>query len=150
MQTVHSVPAVSLSTAPASQSSGEVLAIPVFEQDDLGDLGGLDKATGGEVSRARSGGEFRGKLYELFLTPAGRDGWQSSRVALVGAGARKDFSLERLRRVATTVGLAARQRRITRISLLHREDERIEPSLAAQVQFQRRILQNRGRGIRLD
>jgi leucyl aminopeptidase len=142
MQTVHSVPAVSLSTAPASQSSGEVLAIPVFEQDDLGDLGGLDKATGGEVSRARSGGEFRGKLYELFLTPAGRDGWQSSRVALVGAGARKDFSLERLRRVATTVGLAARQRRITRISLLHREDERIEPSLAAQVMAEGAVLAN--------
>jgi leucyl aminopeptidase len=142
MQTVHSVPAVALSTAPASQGSGELLVIPVFEQDDLGDLPGLDGATGGEVSRARTRGEFPGKLYDLFLTPAGRDGWQPARVALAGAGPRADFTTEKLRRIAATAGLAARQRRVTTISLLHRVHERIEPAQAAQAMTEGAMLAN--------
>ena len=81
MQTVHRVPAVSLSTGRASESSGELLAIPVFEQDDLGDMDGLDTATGGETKRARERGEFRGKPFEIFLTPANNDTWRPGRVA---------------------------------------------------------------------
>jgi leucyl aminopeptidase len=142
MQTVHSVPAVSLSTAPAPQSSTELLVIPIFEQDDLQDVSGLDAATGGEVSRARTSGEFRGKLYELFFTPAGRDGWKSRRVALVGAGPRNEFTTERLRRIATTAGLAARQRRVSTLALLNREHRAIEAALAAQALAEGLVLAN--------
>ena len=142
MQTVHSVPAVTLSTAPASEGSSELLVIPVFEQDDLADVAGVDAATGGEVSRAQTSGEFRGKPYELFLTPAGRDGWNARRVVLVGAGPRADFTTERLRRIATTAGIAARQRRISRVALLHRTHERIEAPLAAQVLAEGIVLAN--------
>jgi leucyl aminopeptidase len=142
MQTVHSVPAVSLNTAPASQGSAELLVIPVFEQDDLGDLGGLDAATGGEVSRARASGEFRGKLFELFFTPAGREGWKVRRVVLVGAGPRAEFTTERLRRIATTAGLAARQRRVSNVSLLYRPHERIEAPRAAQALAEGIVLAN--------
>jgi leucyl aminopeptidase len=142
MQTVHSVPAVKLNTASAAQGSSELLVIPVFEQDDLGDLDGLDGATGGEVARARNSGEFRGKLYELFFTPAGQDGWKVRRVVLVGAGPRKEFTTERLRRIATSAGIAARQRRIGSVSLLHRPDERIEAALAAQALTEGIVLAN--------
>jgi leucyl aminopeptidase len=141
MQT-HSVPAVSLNTAPASQGSGELLIIPVFEQDDLDDTSGLDAATGGEVSRARTSGEFRAKLYDLFFSPAGRDGWQPRRVALVGAGPRADFTVERLRRVATTGAIAARQRRVTKISVLHRAHDAIEVGIAAQAAAEGVVLAN--------
>jgi leucyl aminopeptidase len=142
MQTVHSVPAVTLSTAPASHGSSELLVIPVFEQDDLVDLAGLDGATGGEVSRARTSGEFRGKLYELFFAPAARDGWKPRRVVLVGAGPGKEFTTERLRRIATTAGIAARQRRISRVALLCRPHERVETPLAAQALAEGIVLAN--------
>jgi leucyl aminopeptidase len=120
MQMVHAAPSVTLATGGPSQSSTELLVIPVFEQDDFTDIDGLDGATNGEIGRARSRREFRGKLYELFVTPAGANGWRPARVALAGAGPRNEFSTERLRRIATTAGLSARQRRITRIALLHR------------------------------
>jgi leucyl aminopeptidase len=142
MQTVHSVPAVTVKTAPASESSGELLVVPVFEQDDLGDLSGLDAATGGEVARARERGEFRGKLYELFFTPAGRDGWRIPRVLLVGAGPRNEYSTERLRRAAISAGLAARQRRIGRLSVVHRAHESIDLPTAAQVIAEGVVLAN--------
>src|SRR5205814_7064032 len=101
IQTVHTVPAVSIARRQASESSGDLLAIPVFEKDDFASVGGVDAATGGEVSRAFQSGEFTGKLYELFFTPAGRDGWRPRRVVLVGAGPRAEYSTERLRRIAT-------------------------------------------------
>ncbi|HEX7780638.1 MAG TPA: hypothetical protein VF424_15420, partial [Vicinamibacterales bacterium] len=48
----------------------DLLFVPVFEQDDrLTDLPGLDDATGGEIARARASGEFRAKLYDVFITP---------------------------------------------------------------------------------
>jgi leucyl aminopeptidase len=141
MQT-HSVPAVALSTAPAAQGSGELLIVPVFEQDDLRDLDGLDQATGGDVSRAIASGEFRGKLYELFLTPAGRNGWRAKRVALVGAGPRGDFTTEHLRRTATAAALAARQRRIASISLVGRAHDRIDAPHAAQALAEGIVLAN--------
>jgi leucyl aminopeptidase len=142
MQTVHRVPAVALTAAPADQGSPELLAIPVFEQDDLSDLRGLDEATGGEVSRARTSGEFRGKLYELFFAPAGRAGWNARRVVLVGSGARNEFSSERLRRVATTAALAARQRRVSHLAVLHREHPKLDAALAAQVLAEGVVLAN--------
>lgn len=142
MQSVHRVPTVTLSTGPASSSSSELLVIPVFEQDDLGDLGGLDAATSGESTRARSQGEFRGKLYELFFAPAGREGWQTARVALAGAGPRSDFSLERLRHLATAAALAARQRRVSRLAVLHRFPEGTDLAASAQAMAEGVVLAN--------
>jgi leucyl aminopeptidase len=63
-------------------------------------------------------------LYELFVTPV-TGGWRAARVALAGAGKAEDYSVERVRRVATTAALGARQRRIARVAFLHRG--RIEP-----------------------
>jgi leucyl aminopeptidase len=139
MQTVHAAPAVALATAGLSDTAGDVLVIPVFENDDLGDVGGLDAATNGEVGRARQRGEFRGKLYELFATPAA--GWRVARVMLTGAGPRHEYSTERIRRIATTGALAARYRRLTRIAVLHRPTG-LDASLCAQAMAEGVVLAN--------
>ena len=142
IQTVHTVPAVSIARRQPSESSGELLAIPVFEKDDFASVSGLDAATGGEVSRAFQSGEFTGKLYDLFFTPAGRDNWRPRRVVLIGAGPRTEFSTERLRRIATTAGLAARQRRVSRLSILHRQDSGLDVARAAQAMAEGILLAN--------
>ena len=89
----------------------DLLFVPVFEQDDrLTDLAGLDEASGGEIARARSTGEFRAKLYDVFITPVTGKGWKARRIALVGSGDPVDADAERLRRVAATCGYVARRR----------------------------------------
>ena len=98
----------------------ELLAVPVFEEDDLADMGELDPATGGEVTRARSSREFKGKSYELFLAGVIDPKWRARRVALIGAGQPGGFSTDRLRKVAASAALAARQRCIGRLAFLLR------------------------------
>ncbi len=89
----------------------DLLFVPMFEQDDrLTDLPGLDEAAGGEITRARSTGEFKAKLYDVFVTPVTGKGWKARRIALVGAGDPVDADAERLRRVAATCGYVARRR----------------------------------------
>src|SRR5580692_4816281 len=88
-------------TTRAQDVAVDVLFVPVFQDDDrIEDLPDLDAATSGEVGRARSRGEFRGRPFELFLTPLLANGWKAKRVALVGAGQRRDADAERMRRVA--------------------------------------------------
>ncbi|HEY7476282.1 MAG TPA: leucyl aminopeptidase [Vicinamibacterales bacterium] len=105
----------------AEDAEVELLFVPVFEQDDrLGDVPGLDEATGGEIARARSSGEFRAKLYDVFITPVTGKGWKARRLALVGAGDPVDADAERLRRVAATCGYVARRRSASSIGWLVR------------------------------
>jgi leucyl aminopeptidase len=93
---------------PPSQVDVDLLFVPVFEGDDgLDDVPGIDEATGGEVRRARSSGQFRGKAYETFVTPAVR-GWKANRIGLVGAGKIGEWNPERMRRVAMACSYAAK------------------------------------------
>ena len=133
MHTVSTTPAVAVTTRPAGELAADLLVIPFFEDDDLGDEPGLDAASGGEISRARARGELTGKLYDVFLTSLQGGGWQTARAALVGAGRRNDCSAERLRRVAIAGGLAARQRRMTRVAIVHRPGTGVDAGTAAQV-----------------
>src|SRR5687768_9602859 len=96
MHTVHKTPAIALTSRASQDLDADLLVLPVFEDDDLADEAGLDEATGGEVAAARARGEFRGKPYDVFVTPL--RGWKASRVALIGVGPRKDFSSDKLRR----------------------------------------------------
>jgi leucyl aminopeptidase len=113
-------PGVSISASKPSEIDTDLLIVPVFDGEGApADVEGLDAATGGAVSRAFESGEVQGKPYELFLAPAS-NGWRPERVALVGAGKAADFTIERIRRVATAAALGARQRRIARIAWLHR------------------------------
>jgi leucyl aminopeptidase len=136
----HRTPAVSVVTLPIGDIDVELLVIPIFEDDALDDLADLDSATGGEIARARARTEFKGKPFDLFSTPA--MGWKAGRVLLIGAGPRAEFTPDRLRRVAATAGLTARNRRMKRIALVHRPGTSVPPQLAAQVMAEGAVLAN--------
>jgi leucyl aminopeptidase len=97
----------------------DLLFVPAFEGEALaGIVGGLDEASGGAVHDAGERGEFRGRVFELFLTPV--NGWKARRVAIIGAGNASDFGTDRLRKIATAAALAARTRRVKRMAFLNR------------------------------
>jgi leucyl aminopeptidase len=141
MQTVHRTPSFSVTVRPVAELDADLIVIPTFEGDDLPDEPSLEEACRGEIARARGRGELTGKLYEPFVT-TWTTGRIVSRVALVGAGPRVDFTADRLRRVAATGGLAARQRRLARIAVIHRPDTAVNPEQATQVMAEGVILAN--------
>lgn len=108
-------------TAPAT--SCDILVVPVFTEDSLDDLVGLDAASGGEVSRARSTNEFRGKSDELFVTRLDGDGWRAKRVALVGLGSRTEDVAAPLRQAAATAIRDATRRRATTVAFVLRHSD---------------------------
>jgi leucyl aminopeptidase len=123
--------AVAFSATRAADLDAELLVFPVFEGEDLvRHVPGLDDAAGGAVSRAVASGEIQGKPFDLFLTPVVR-GWRAARLALVGAGTAGDFDVERLRRIATAAGIAARQRRVKRVGFVVRGDAEAAASVQA-------------------
>ncbi len=117
---VSSPSAVHLTTEPLPRISTDLLVVPLFEGEGAEAVRGLDEATNGELKRAIASGEVSGRLYDVFLTPAGSSNWEARRVAIIGGGPAGEFDTERLRRIATTGALAARQRRIKRAALFVR------------------------------
>src|SRR5687768_4594857 len=75
-------------------------------------------ATGGEVDRAVASKEFIGKLFETFVTPIVEAGYRARRLAAIGLGEEKSFTIDRARRVAAAIGHTARHRKIPRIAFL--------------------------------
>ena len=140
MHTAHRTPIVGLTGRSSRDIETDLVVIPVFEDDDLSDESELDAASGGEIGRARSRGEFKGKPFDLFMTPV--SGWKSPRVTLIGAGRRKDCSGDTLRRIAVTAGLGARTRRIPRIAIVYRPGTPVSPEVAAQALAEGAILAN--------
>ena len=122
------LPAIALSAASPADIDTDLLAVPIFDGDETaGDLRALDDATGGVLMRALESRELQGRLFEILVTPV-TSGWRSARIAFIGAGKRKEFTTERLRRVAAAAALGARQRRALRMAWLIRGDV---PLLAA-------------------
>jgi leucyl aminopeptidase len=98
-----------------------MLFVPMFLDEGVpDDLKALDAATGGEIGRARATGEFRGKPYEFFITRVVDDKWKAGRVAVVGAGPRKDLDIERLRRVAAACSYTAMLRSVESVAFVVR------------------------------
>ena len=100
----------------------DLLVVPVYQDDDLDDLKGLDQASAGEINRARSTNEFRPKPDEIFVSRLGGDGWKASRVALVGVGSAEPDAdcAPRLRRAAATALRAASRRRVKTLGFVLR------------------------------
>ncbi len=132
MRTAYTTPDLALIGRPTGEVEADLLVIPVFEDDDLGDEAGLDPASGGEIARARERGEFKGKLFDVFTAAVTADGWKTPRALLVGAGRRAELTPDRLRRIAAAGALAARARRLARVALLHRPGTPVPPGAAAQ------------------
>jgi leucyl aminopeptidase len=111
---------VSLSASSPGEIETDLLILPVFEGEDIpNSVAGLRDAVGATLGTALETREVQGRPYEMFLASVS-GGWRARRVAIVGAGPQSAFSLERLRRVATTGALAARQRRVKRIAFVLR------------------------------
>ncbi|PYR64775.1 MAG: hypothetical protein DMF88_22185, partial [Acidobacteria bacterium] len=142
MQDVHKTPAVAATARKTRDLDTDLLIIPVFDDDTLGDEADLDRASGGEYAAARKRGEFTGKLYEQLVTPVGGDSWKSRRALWVGAGPRREITTERIRRIATIGGLFARQRRLTSIAILCRAIEGITLDRAVQALAEGAVLAN--------
>jgi leucyl aminopeptidase len=130
MQTAYKTPPLHLTGHPAAELDADLLVIPSFVDDDYIDEPDLDRASGGEISRARARGEFLGKPYEVLVTAL--SGWKALRAVLVGAGKFMETTPDHFRRIATIGGLIARQRRMTRVAVLFRPGTNVEPLTAAQ------------------
>jgi leucyl aminopeptidase len=114
MPLAYSSPPIVCTGGPLAEIDADLLIVPWFEDDAAG-TAGVDAATGGEVARAVAAKEFQAKTFELFLAPVTDRGWRAKRVALVGGGSGERGSAL-LRKLATTAGLAARQRRVGRVA----------------------------------
>jgi len=111
--------------APPTDVETELLFIPCFEGEDVSSVvHGVDEASAGALRAAIRSGEFRARLADVFLTPL--TGWRAPRLAAIGAGKAAEFDTERLRKLAATAGLDARQRRVRTIAFVARghDDER--------------------------
>ena len=106
-----------VSAQPAAVET-DLLVQPVFEGVPPNSDDPLALATAGEVSRASSSGEFKGKLYDLFFTPIVDPRWKARRLVLAGLGRRSEYTVDRLRRLSTAVALAARQRRHESVGMM--------------------------------
>ena len=126
MTDTRSEPVLRVSLSAPSDVATDLLVVPIFEQDALTDSGldRLDVATGGEIERARSSGEFRAKANELFVTPLSAGVWQAKRVALVGVGATGEGAGARLRTAVATAAREARRRRVRRLAVVLRYELR--------------------------
>ncbi len=122
MPTLQHTPRVRVVDA-LDQLSAELLVVPVFEDDDLHGLSALDEGCRGDLRRARETGELGGRLFEVFVTRNAAALPAVPRLVCVGAGAARDFRVERARRVATVGCLAARQQKVATVALFAREGD---------------------------
>jgi leucyl aminopeptidase len=111
---------IACTDAPLSAVDSDILVTPWFSGAPPSALPGLDAATGGEISRAVSSGEFAAGLFEVFLAPIVDRTWRARRVALIGAGKAAEFDTNVARRIAVVGGLAGKERRVARLALLLR------------------------------
>jgi leucyl aminopeptidase len=96
----------------------DIVTVAAFEEEASILEPGWSDSTGGEVARAIAAKEFTGKLFETFVTAIVDRGYRARRLAAIGLGRRSDFTVDRARRVATAIGLMARNRKIPRVSFL--------------------------------
>ena len=115
MQPAYEVPEFAVSRSQPSEIESDLLAVVVY-QDEPASIAAIDAATGGEIRGAFDRSEFTGKPCETLITTAA--GWRTTRVLLVGAGKRAEFSAERARRVGSTITMQARHQRRRRVAIL--------------------------------
>ena len=120
MPDVQTEPAVRGLIAAPSDVECDLLVVPVFEDDALTDLDGLDEAAGGELGRALVSREFRPRPGELFVTRLAGGAWRAGRVALVGVGAAEPEGVSRLRTALVGALRAARRQRAQAVACVLR------------------------------
>ncbi len=114
MHAAYEIPQFTVTSDTADTVEADLLAVPVI-QDKREASAFFDKATGNELGSAFERGEFSGKPYELWPTHFSEE-WRTRRGLMVGVGNAAELNVERIRRMAACVGLAARQQRRARVS----------------------------------
>jgi leucyl aminopeptidase len=120
--------------APLDTIDTDLVVLPVFENEPLSSEHPFVAATGGEVTRALASGEFKAKLFDLFVSPIIDPRWKARRAVLGGLGHRGDYSVDRVRRLATAAALAARQRHHDRVTVVWTETENLAHTIQAIVE----------------
>jgi leucyl aminopeptidase len=120
MSTVTSARAIARLAGPLAELDVDLIVVPWFEKEAIGSFSALDRAAGGELSRALGSKEFCARLYDLFITPVVDRAWKARRLALVGAGPESSYDAAVARRIATSSAYAARQRRVESIAFAMR------------------------------
>jgi leucyl aminopeptidase len=93
----------------------DLVVIPVTEEDAGDrDLAAVSQTLAALLEVARRSAEFRGKAFETLIERA--PGWAAPRVLLIGCGKAEERSVERVRRVAATAGLAAKRHRAAHVA----------------------------------
>jgi leucyl aminopeptidase len=116
MTTTHWEPEVEIQEGSLSSVDAQLLVVPVFEDGGREAAERLDSAVGGEVSASFERGEFKGELFQRFVTTVADTSWQPRRVALIGAGPQVSYSTDRARKLASAAALASRDLRTSRLA----------------------------------
>jgi leucyl aminopeptidase len=124
--------ALTLSDVAPAAIDADLIAVPLFDQDDLADVPGLVAASGGVLQRLLESGGLDARDYRTYATGIADARWRALRILLVGAGPRAAFSTATARRVATAAGLWARANRASRLAFVPRTG-RPDPDLVQAV-----------------
>ena len=109
------VPELHVTSSDLSAVRADLIVIPVLEEDDGdGDLAAVSRTLAGALEMARRTGEIRGRPFEMLAERV--PDWAAPRVLLIGCGRRADVTVERVRRVASAAGLAARKLRAPHVA----------------------------------
>ncbi|MBA2245437.1 MAG: leucyl aminopeptidase [Gemmatimonadetes bacterium] len=128
---------VSVQRADCTEFETPLLVVKLFEGEEelVGPIAKIDERLGGQISRLRRRGDFRGKEGEVLPLYPAEGTLPAERLVLVGLGKREELDLERLRRAAGTAVKQAQKLRVQRLSSImhHAElvEERITPGDAA-------------------
>ena len=116
MHAPHEVPRISVSSAPLNTADTDLIIVPIAQDAAAAVLASLDPAIADDVRSALERGEFCGKPYDTYVVRTPAQGWRASRVVCVGGGLRRDMTVERFRRMATSAAHVARHQRRARIA----------------------------------
>ena len=118
MHLFHALP-VSVREEPPARLDADLLAVPLFDPDDLADLEGLDAASGGEVSRIARNGELVRKPFEFVVVPLS-GGYAARRLLIVNGGRRDALDVNVARTLGALAATVARQRQAPKLALVLR------------------------------
>lgn len=123
-----------LATSPLTEAVGDWLIVPVAEAFEFsGQLGQLNTALGGQISRLRESQDFTGKLAETASIPAPA-GIRAGRLLLVGLGPVEKLSEAGLHKALMTAARAASGKKTERIAVAVTEASSAGPSLSRRIQ----------------
>jgi leucyl aminopeptidase len=106
--------------ADPTRVTADWLVVPVFEHENGTELSPLGPALAAEAARMLAPGDFRAKRFDwLAATPRG-ESLAAERLVLVAAGPPVEYTPDVARRLCAAAVLAARERRVGRLALVHR------------------------------